>query len=106
VDIPVFNIGDVRVDHESDQIEYEVRALPENAESCKAEVFETRIVRRLCTSHSVHHFLAHLDRRWEGFRITSQNISEIDCKLKINNRVNKGAWNKRNTMEEMACKIW
>lgn len=74
----MFDIGDVGVDHESNQIQNQIRAFAQDAEGCEAEMLESRIVGRVCTAHSVHHFFAHFDWWGEWLWITSENETEVN----------------------------
>ena len=74
----MFDMRDVGVDHECDQVENEVRALAEDGEGGEAVLFEARVVHRLDAAHGVDHLLADLDGRSEWFGVTSEDVAKID----------------------------
>jgi len=78
VHIAMFDIWDVCVHHEGDQIEDEVGAFPEDTVCSETEILEASIMWRLCTTHAVDHFFAYLDLRRKWFWVSTENISEID----------------------------
>lgn len=76
--IPMGNIGDVRIYHQGKQVQYEICAFPQNDERGKAEVFEAGVVHGLCTTHSIYHLFADFDGWCEHFRVTTEDVTEID----------------------------
>lgn len=69
--VAVLDIGDIRVDHEGDEVEHEVRALAQDGEGREAEVLEARVVWGLGTAHAVDHLLADFDWGREGLWISA-----------------------------------
>lgn len=77
--ITMFDIRNVGVDHESYQVQYEIGALAQDGESCETKILKTCIVRGLRATHAIDHLFAYLHGRWEWFRVTAQDITEVDC---------------------------
>ena len=76
--VAMFNVWDICVHHEGDQVEDEVRAFSKDAVRSETEILETCIMWRLRSTHAVDHFFAYLDlwRKW--FWISTKNVSEIN----------------------------
>ena len=77
VDVALFDVWDIRVRHERDQVQDQVRAFPQDREGGEAVLFEARVVHRLDTAHGVDHLLADLDGRSEWFGVTSEDVAKI-----------------------------
>ena len=71
VHIAVFDVRNVGIHHQGNQVKNEICTLAENRESREAEIFEPGIMGGLRTTHAIHHFLANLDRGREWLRVTS-----------------------------------
>ena len=84
VHIAVLDVRDVRIDHEGDQIQDQVRTLPQNRERCVTKVFKPRVVRGLRTTHPIDHLLTNFDLGGKWLGITPQNVSEIHWGTPIN----------------------
>ena len=78
MDIPMFDIRNIGIHHERNQVKDEIGAFAKDGERGKAKMFEPGIMCRSCSAHSVYHFLAHLNRRREGFRVSAQNVAKIN----------------------------
>lgn len=78
MDITALYVGDIRINHEGDEVENEICTLPKDAERRKAEICEARIVLRMHTAHAVNHLLANLDGGRIQFWIVAQYVAEID----------------------------
>ena len=76
--VAMFDMRDVGVHHQRNQVQNEVGALAKDRECCETKVLETSVVDRLYAAHCVYHFFADLDGWCERFRIPSEDISEID----------------------------
>jgi len=76
--ITAFNVRDICINHEGDEVEDEVCTLPKDAECGKAEVREARIVLRMHTAHAVNHLFANLDGGWIQFWIVTKYVAEVD----------------------------
>ena len=74
----MFDVRNVGIDHESDQVEDKVSTLAQNSECCEAEVLEARIVNRLYTTHGIQHLLAYFDGWCERLGISPKDVSEIN----------------------------
>lgn len=71
-------VRDVRVNHESDEIEDEICTLPEDAERCKAEIREAHIVLRVHTAHAIDHLFANLDGGRIQLWIMPKYVAKVD----------------------------
>ena len=78
VNVPMFDVGNIGIHHESNQVKDQVGALAENSESREAEILEPRVVGRSCAAHSIYHLLAYLDWGRERFGVAAQNVAEIN----------------------------
>lgn len=76
--IATLYVGNICINHEGYKIEDEICALPKNAERSKTEVCESRIVRRVDTTHSVNHLLANFDGGWVELRIMTKYVAEVN----------------------------
>lgn len=76
--IAVFDVWDVCVHHEGDQVEDKVGAFPEDAVCSEAEILEACVMWRLCTTHAVDHFFAYFDLRREGLWVSTKDVSEVN----------------------------
>lgn len=75
--IAVFDIWNVGVYHQGDQVQDKVCAFTQDGECCEAKVLETCVVLRLRSSHAINHLLADFDRWWEGFGISAEDVAEV-----------------------------
>lgn len=78
VNIAMLDILDVRVDHKRDEVKYQIRRLPQNGKGGEAEGLETRIMGRGGSAHPFHHLLTELDRRREGLRIATKDVTKVN----------------------------
>lgn len=76
--VPVLDIRYVRIDHEGDEVEDQIRRFTEDGEAGEAEVLEARVVHGLGAAHRVDHFFANFDGGWEGLGVTTEDVSEVD----------------------------
>ena len=76
--ITALYVRDICVNHESDEIENEIGALPKDAERGKAKIREACIVLRMHTAHAVNHLFANLDGGWIQFRIMPKYVAKVD----------------------------
>jgi len=76
--VAVLNVRYVRVNHQRDKVEYQVRAFAKDAERGKAKVLEPGVMGRLRAAHSVDHLFTHFDGRWERFRVSTENVAKVD----------------------------
>lgn len=70
----------VGVYHQGDEIQYQVRALPQDSKRGEAEVLEPSVMGGCRTAHRIDHFLAYFHGRGEGFGIAAQYVAKIDYK--------------------------
>src|ERR1700709_1856510 len=98
--VPMFDVGDIRIHHESDQVENEIGAFPQDSVGREAEVFESGIMRRLCTTHAIHHLFAYFHLRWKWFGVATENVTKINCGMYISKDKPHNN-NTIQTMEEM-----
>lgn len=77
--IAMLDIGDVGIDHESNQIQNQIRTLAQDGECCETKVLETCIVRGLRATHAIDHLFAYFHGRWKWLGITAQDITKVDC---------------------------
>lgn len=78
MDVPVFDVRDVCVDHQGNQVQDEVGALPQDAERSEAKILEACVVDGLHAAHCIIHLFADLDGRCERFGVASENVTEVD----------------------------
>lgn len=78
VHISVSHIWNVRVHHQRQQIENQVRALAKDDEGRETEAFEPAVVDRLGSTHGVDHLLADLHRRSKDLGISTEDVPEIN----------------------------
>lgn len=78
VHVAVLDVRDVRIHHESDEVENEVRGLPEDGKRGEAERAEARIVCRVGTAHGIDHLFAYLNSWWEGLGVSSKDVAKIN----------------------------
>ena len=76
--ITALYVRDIRVNHEGDEIENEICALPKDAKRGKAEIREARIVLRMHTAHAVNHLFANLDGGWIQLWVVAKYVAEVD----------------------------
>ena len=77
--VTMLDVGNVGIDHESNQIQNEIGALAQDGECCETEILETCIVRGLRATHAIDHLFAYLHGRRKWLGITAQDITEVDC---------------------------
>src|SRR5438445_6483060 len=53
--ISMLDIRNICIDHQGHQVENKIAALPQDGESSETEILETSIMRRLSTTHAIHH---------------------------------------------------
>lgn len=70
------NIGDIRVHHECEQVEYKICALPQRGIRCVAVRSECLVVCGVCAAHPINHLFAQLHRR-EPFRVSPKNVAKV-----------------------------
>ena len=80
MNVAMLDVGNVRVHHQRDQVDDQIRMLPEDRESRVAEPIEPLVVRRLRPAHRLDHLFAELYGRREGLWIAPENVPEIDVK--------------------------
>jgi hypothetical protein len=78
VHIAMFDVRDICVHHEGDQVEDKVSAFPEDTVRSEAEILEACVMRRLCTTHAVDHFFAYFDLRRERLWVSTEDVSEVN----------------------------
>ena len=78
VHIAMFDVWDICVHHEGDQVEDKVGAFPEDTVCSETEILEACVMRRLCATHAVDHFFAYLDLRGKGLWVSPKDISEVN----------------------------
>jgi len=78
MNIPMLDVRNIRVHHQGDQVQYQVRTFPEDAERCEAKVLEACIMRGLCTPHAINHLFTYFYRRWEGLGVAPKDIPEVN----------------------------
>ena len=78
--VTVFDMRDVGVHHQRNQVQNEVGALAKDRERGKTEVLEACIVDRLDATHGVDHLFANFDwwREWLG--VTAEDVTKINLK--------------------------
>lgn len=76
--VAVLDVRYVRVNHQSDKVEYQVRAFAKDAEGGEAKVLEPGVMGGLRAAHSVDHFFTHFDGRREGFRVSTENVAKVN----------------------------
>ena len=69
--IAMFDMRDVRIYHEGNQVENEVGGFAEDGEGGETEVFEAGIVDGLDAAHGVYHFFADFDGRGKWFGVSA-----------------------------------
>ena len=77
--IPVLDIWDICIHHQSNKIQDKVGAFAEDCEGCETEVLEAGIMGGLCASHAIHHFLADFDWWRERLRISPKDVPKVNC---------------------------
>lgn len=77
------DIRNIPIDHERDEVDDEIRILAQTRKGGITKRFESGVMRRRNASHRVDHFLADLDGWWERFGISSENVTEIDCRQRL-----------------------
>lgn len=76
--VPVLDIRNIRVNHEGDEVEYQVGRLAQDGEAGEAEVLEAGVVHGLSAAHGIDHFFANFDGRRKGLWVAAEDISEVD----------------------------
>ena len=69
MNIAMFDMRDVGIDHKGDQIQNKVGTLPEDGECDEAKLLEAGELRRLCAAHGFDHLWRHFDRWRERLRV-------------------------------------
>jgi hypothetical protein len=72
------DILDTSIDHQRDQIEYQVGVLAEADECGIAKAFEPIVMWRVGASHSIDHLTANFHRGRERFRVSTENVAEVN----------------------------
>lgn len=91
--VSVLDIRYIRVDHEGDEVEDQVRRFAQDGEASEAEVLEACVVHGLGATHGVDHFFADFDSGWEGLRVPTEDVPEVDVEevaYMITSRVSDG----------------
>lgn len=78
MDVAMSDIGDIRINHESNEVEDQVSTLAKNSECRETERFETGVVCGGRSTHAIDHFFANFNGRREGFRISSEDIAKVN----------------------------
>jgi len=76
--ITVFYVWDIGIHHKRHQVQNEISALAKNGKSSEAEILEAGIMWGLRTTHTIYHFFTNFDRRREGLRIPTQDVTKIN----------------------------
>ena len=74
----MFDIRDISIHHERDQVKNEVSTLAKDCECGEAKVLESGIMSRSRPTHSVYHFFAHFHWRRKWFGVATQNVAKIN----------------------------
>ena len=71
------DIRNVGIDHQTEQIEDQIRGFPERGVSCKAVLLELLILLGRGPTHAVDHFLAELHGWREGLWVSAEDEAKV-----------------------------
>lgn len=71
------NIRDIRINHQTKQIENQIRTLPQRRISRETKGFKLRIVGRRGASHAIDHFSRQFHLCRERFRVSAENVAKV-----------------------------
>jgi hypothetical protein len=71
------NIRDIRINHQTKQIENQIRTLPQRRISRETKGFKLRIVGRRGATHAIDHFSRQFHLCGEGFWVSAENVAKI-----------------------------